>query len=201
MPRFLRLCAIACMGASLAACATVETATRSAPLEVPGFQEIQPSFDVTEITVDVPRDLRVSEANSYYPIADIVWRGDPIGDRHAQITELMGAAFAEGTGALEGVQPVMVDVEVVRFHSLTEKARYTVGGVHSIRFDMTVRDAQTGAVLVPKRRVNADLDALGGRAAIESDRNGNGQKMRLSAHLAQVIKAELARPLTVATAL
>ncbi|MEL6912983.1 MAG: DUF6778 family protein [Pseudomonadota bacterium] len=201
MTRILRACAFACIAASLAACAAVDTATRSAPLEVPGFQEIQPSFDVTELRVAVPRDLRVSEANSYYPIADIVWRGDPMGDRYAQVSELMGTAFERGTRELEGVQPVHVDIEVARFHALTEKARYTVGGVHSIRFDLTVRDAETGAIIVPTRRINADLAALGGRAAIESDRGGNGQKIRISGHLAEVIKAELSRPLAVATEL
>ncbi|MEO0677671.1 MAG: DUF6778 family protein [Pseudomonadota bacterium] len=195
MPRIFRLLALSVLGFSLAACATTDMATRSAPLEVPGFQQAAPSFDVTELRVRVPKSLRVSEANVYYPVADIVWRGEPMGNRHQQITQLVGTAFQEGTQQLEGIQPVLVDVEVTRFHSLTEKARYTIGGVHSIRFNMTVRDAATGAVIVPTRKVIADLDALGGRVALAAEANGITQKSRIHGHLVELIKLELTRPL------
>ncbi|MEM6276611.1 MAG: DUF6778 family protein [Pseudomonadota bacterium] len=195
MTRFMRFISITAVAASVSACSTFDPATRSAPLEVPGIQAVSPSFDVTELRVSVPRDLRVSEANVYYPIADIVWRGDPIGDRHVQVRDLMGEAMQRGTDQLEGVQPVSVEIDVTRFHSLTEKARYSVGGVHSIKFNMTVRDATTGAIIVPTRLVNADLSALGGRAAMEAERNGVTQKSRISNHLAHLIKQELSRPL------
>ena len=191
----MRFVAIAAVAFSLGACSTYDPATRNAPLEVPGIQAIEPSFDVTELRVSVPKNLRVSEANVYYPVADIVWRDDPVGDRHKQISQLVGAAIQRGTNQMEGVQPVLLDIEVTRFHSLTEKARYTVGGVHSIRFKMTLRDATTGAVLVPERLVNADLSALGGRAAIEADARGQGQKTRISDHLTHLIQQELTRPL------
>ena len=195
MTTFMRLFAISSVAFSLGACSTIDTATRNAPLEVPSFQSVAPSFDVTELRVVVPRDLRVSEANVYYPLGDIVWRGEAIGDRHVQVRDLMGEAFQRGTALLEGVQPVMVDINVVRFHSLTEKARYTVGGVHSIKFEMTVRDAATGDVIVPTRMINSDLPALGGRSAIEADRAGETQKKRISDHLAFLIQQELTRPL------
>jgi len=182
----------------MAACSTYDPATRSAPLEVPSFQAAQPSFSIAEMRIAVPGELRVSEANVYYPIADIVWRGDPMGDRHEQVLDTFANSFQRGTAGLEGVQPVSVDVEVTRFHSLTEKARYTVGGVHSIRFDLTVRDATTGAVIVPTRKVVADLPALGGRAAIAAGGTGVTQKTRISDHLAVVIEQELTRPLIAA---
>ena len=195
MTTFLRFIAISFLGVSLTACATFDPATRSAPLEVEGFQTLEPSFDVTELRIAVPKSLRVSEANVYYPIADIVWRGDPIGDRHKQVLDIFAVSMPRGTARLEGVQPVAVDVEVTRFHSLTEKARYSVGGVHSIRFYLTVSDARTGLEIVPRRLVNADLAALGGRNAIAADREGKTQKVRISNHLAQVIEQELSRPL------
>lgn len=37
------------------------------------------------MTFAASSDLSVSESNSYYPNADVVWRGDPIGDRIQQI--------------------------------------------------------------------------------------------------------------------
>ncbi|MEM8592853.1 MAG: DUF6778 family protein [Pseudomonadota bacterium] len=195
MTPFLRVLTIVSVAFSLGACSTFDPATRSAPLEVPSFQSVAPSFDVTELRIAVPKELRVSEANLFYPIADIVWRGDPIGDRHKQVLDIFATSFQAGTDRLEGVQPVTVDVEVKRFHSITEKARYTVGGVHSIRFDMTVRDAITGEVIVPTREIKADLSALGGRAAIAAEASGQTQKARITQHLTHLIQQELSRPL------
>lgn len=179
----------------LSACASFDPATRNAPLEVPMAQSIQPSFDVAELKIAVPKRLKVSEANVYYPRADIVWRGDAMGDRHKQVLNIFAEAMQRGTDQLEGLQDVVVEVEVLRFHSMTEKARYTVGGVHSIKFNLTVRDAATGQVIVPTRLVNADLPGLGGQAAIAADAIGNTQKVRIMGHLEQVILQELSRPL------
>jgi len=87
-----------------------------------------------------------------------------------------------------------IDIVVERFHSLTEKARYTVGGVHSIRFRMIVRDATTGKALSEPRVVRADLDAFGGQQALNAQARGLTQKVRITNHLAEVIRQELSRP-------
>ncbi|MEL6610133.1 MAG: DUF6778 family protein [Pseudomonadota bacterium] len=189
-------CAVASALVSLGACSAYDPATRSAPLETPALVAAQPSFDVTELKINVPKRLTVSEANSYYPRADIVWRGDAMGDRHKQVLAIFADSFQRGTAELEGVQPISVEVEVLRFHAQTEKARYTVGGIHSIKFNLTVRDAQTGQVIVPTRFVNADLPGLGGSAAIAAEAQGQTQKVRITDHLAYVIEQELTRPLT-----
>jgi hypothetical protein len=39
-----------------------------------------------------------------------------------------------------------------RFHALTERARYTIGGQHEIEFVYSVRHAETGAILSGRRR-------------------------------------------------
>lgn len=166
------------------------------PVAQPGGVATAPragALSVSQINVTVPRTLSVSEANSYYPRADIVWRGDLIGDRHAQVQAILEQAFAEGTASLSGPTAVVVDVQLVRFHSLTEKARYSVGGVHNIVFDLTVRRASTGQPLAPTRRVVADLEAFGGKMAIEADRRGETQKVRVLAFLRQTIRNELAK--------
>jgi hypothetical protein len=158
-------------------------ATAQAPRALP--------MTVTGINVTVPQTLTVSEANRYYPRADIVWRGDPIGPRHRQIKAIVENAFAKGTADMSGATAVTIDAKVVRFHSLSEKSRYTIGGVHNITFDLTVRRASTGEPLGPTRRVETNLHAFGGAAAIEADRNGQTQKVRVTDHLAKVIRHEL----------
>lgn len=183
---------------SLGACSTFDAATRSASLDGPGYKTIQPSFNVTEVNVEVPRDLTVSEANVYYPVADIVWRGDPPGDRYQQIDELLTTAVTRGADRVNGSRPVILDIEVTRFHAVSEKARYSVGGVHSVRFLMTVRDANSGQVLISDRPVDAELTALAGSNAIAADARGETQKVRISSNVSQVIERELTSPVRVA---
>jgi hypothetical protein len=148
-------------------------------------------YDVVSLNVTVPRDLVVSEENVFYPSADIVWRGEPFGDRHAQVQRVFEDGMRAGARTLDGSRPVDVDVEVRRFHSLTEKARYTVGGVHSIRFLITVTDARTGEVVEGPRFVSADREALGGQRAIEAEQAGRTERVMVVNHLAGVAVREL----------
>lgn len=185
------------IAAALTACSAVDTVTRNAPLESPrvgaaiAAPQIQRDYALHSIRFAVPDDMTVSEANSYYPIADIVWRGDPLGNRAEQISAIFQTAISSAGEGLAGSVPVTVDVELVRFHSLTERTRYSVGGVHSIKFDLTVRDAQTGELLEPTRRINGDFAALGGYAALAADNQGQTQKVRITAHLTNLFLREL----------
>ena len=139
----------------------------------------------------IPSDMTVSEANSYYPIAGIVWRGDPLGNRAQQISSIFQTSIQAAGEGLTGSIPITVDVELARFHSLTERTRYSVGGVHSIKFDLTVRNALTGEILEQRRRVNGDFPALGGYATLAADNQGQGQKVRITAHLTNLFFQEL----------
>ena len=152
-------------------------------------------YDVQAVNVSVPRSLRASEANSFHPNADIVWRGDAAGDRHAQVAAIFNEAMARGTAVMHSGPKVVVDVEVVRFHCLTEKTRFTVGGVHSLHFMLTVRDAVSGAVLQGPRLVIADVKAAGGARAIAEDRAGLTQRVVVVQRLAEVIRRELSAPM------
>lgn len=178
---------------------TESTAADVTPLDdvvtraVPDFDTIPAatSYNVVDVRVEVPRSLRVSEANLIYPIADIVWREDPLGDRYEQVETILANAVAQGAEAFNTGQDVILLLEVSRFHSLTQRARYSFGGDHSIKFDFTVLDAATGFALTEPKRIDASFDAYGGEVAIEAEANGLTQKVRITQHVAGVIAQEL----------
>jgi hypothetical protein len=158
---------------------------------------VAPAYDVTAVNVTVPETLKVSEANMFYPVADIVWRGEPRGNRHDQVKAIFQEAFAAGTTSLDGSRPVVVEVVVDRFHCLTEKARYTIGGVHSLKFTLSVRDAVSGELVDGPRTVNADIKASGGAIAVQEEANGITQRIVIVDRLREVALRELTRPLAV----
>ncbi|MES2664736.1 MAG: DUF6778 family protein [Pseudomonadota bacterium] len=196
---------------SLGACSTPDTVSRSgyaAPgitlatqgraVAVPGAAAAGPrilaaQYDVQDVRINVSRKLKVSEANVFYPMADIVWRGEPRGDRYRQVAAMYQEAMAAGTGGMTSGRAVNVDINVNRHHGLTEKTRYTVGGVHSLRFMLTVTDAATGQVIDGPREVVADVKAAGGNQAIIEEQNGRTQRVVVVERLAQVIRRELSQ--------
>ncbi|MDA5095714.1 hypothetical protein O2N63_16605 [Aliiroseovarius sp. KMU-50] len=158
------------------------------------FMATSSKFSVTEVVVDVPSSLTVSEANSFKPNADIVWREDPIGDRRSQVKTILQAAFDRGVSTLQDGHPVILNIKLLEFHALTHRTRYTVGGTHAISFELTVLDASTLAVVEPTRTIVADFRAYGGREAIAAEARGETQKVRITEHLANVILYEMSRP-------
>ncbi len=195
-----RLIVLTALTLAVAGCSNVATVSRNAALNVPELSAMpsqQRSYAVQDVRAIVSPALRVSEANSYYPITDIVWRGDPIGDRHTQIASLFETAAGRGAETLRGEVPVVVDVELVRFHGVTERTRFSVGGVYNIMFNLTVRDAVSGTVIEPTRLVEADLPAPGGQAAVRLDQSGQTEKVRITDFLTMVLQRELTGPVAV----
>ena len=88
-----------------------------------------------------------------------------------------------------------MDVQLIRFHALTPKTRYTVGGVHDTEFLLTVRDAATGEILDGPRKVMADVRAAGGQRALDEEAAGITQRSVIEARIAEVIRQELAQRL------
>ncbi|WP_299922085.1 DUF6778 family protein [uncultured Pelagimonas sp.] len=211
----IRIVAAVAMMSALSACGGMpDVATRNAPFEaLPPVQtgtavvpvvaaqpevpqrpsQTRAAYKIVNYSITVPEDLSVSEANLYYPVADIVWRGDAIGDRKDQVGYIFQESLSRARHSLTDGHAVKAEIVVRRFHSITEKTRYTVGGVHSINFDILLRDAQSGQIVV-SRSVKADLKAFGGRRAINADRQGLTMKERIHRHLERVIKAELTVP-------
>lgn len=171
---------------------------RAVPLPARGIAVAGPvagPVAVQEVRVAVSRDLTVSEANSFLPRADIVWRGDAPGDRHAQVAAIVQDAAGQAVQPYREGRPVILELDVTRFHGVTEKTRYTVGGTHNMRFDLTLRDAATGAVVMGPRPVVADVRAAGGAAAIAEERAGRTQKVVVTERLVQVIRQTLGVPI------
>jgi hypothetical protein len=181
----------------LSACAAPFDVTRNAPFTpaTPVIEAIAQDWSVAELRIDVPRTLTVSEANSIKPASDIVWREDPIGDRYLQIEELMRAALDPVMQPREGdFTPVIVALQVTRFHALTERARYTTGGEHEIEFLVTVANAETGEVLSGPRPVDLTFRAFGGQAAIQAEAQGITQRVRITERLQEWARAEFPAP-------
>lgn len=190
-----RLAASLALALGLSACASVDTTTRNAHIGSMIDHAVPVSLDIQDVRVTVPKSLKVSEANRYLPGGDIVWREDPPGDRHAQVKAIVETALQTGVSQMpEGGIPAILDVTVTRFHALSEKARYTVGGVHAVQFEYVLRNPATGEAYGAPKFVKADFNALGGQAAISAEQRGITQKVRISGHLANVIRTELERP-------
>ncbi|KIC29823.1 DUF6778 family protein [Leisingera sp. ANG-M6] len=206
--KIIRSLALGALGLAVSACAQVDLPSRNLPFEpmpdaaisVPDGYETLPQADpvpalrVSRVTVSVPRSLKVSESNSYLPKGDIVWREDPHGDRYTQVQAIVQAAMERGTATLNGPIEAHLSVEVQRFHALTQKARYTTGGIHAITFKMRLTDPATGALLRPEKVIEADLKAFGGARALEAMARGQTQKVRITGHLSNVIRQELIKP-------
>jgi hypothetical protein len=194
-PAFLPLI----LAAMLAACGTAAPVSRGQgvdglTLATSGARTLAPIYTVEAVDITVPHSLKVSEANSYLPLADIVWRGEPPGNRYAQVASILSDGLRAGTIDMKQGPKVTVEVVLTRFHALTEKARYTVGGNHAIHFEMTVRDAATGAILDGPRLVVADVKASGGARALAEEQMGRTQRVVIVERLSQVIQRELTTP-------
>ncbi|MDU8926474.1 DUF6778 family protein [Alisedimentitalea sp. MJ-SS2] len=189
--KYVRMVALIGMGLAVSGCATVDTASRNAPFEAPSAAAITPSMKVESYQIRVPNSLKVSEANLYYPSGDIVWRGEPLGNRHSQVQKIFEDSLARGAAGSNGKVPVLVDIEVTRFHALTEKARYTVGGRHEIHFTMNFLNPETRQPVAEPRKVDATFKAFGGARAVAAEQNGVTQKSRISNHLAGLFQKEL----------
>jgi hypothetical protein len=194
-----RLILLLAAGLALSACGTANTVSRSnAPealtLATSGPRAVAPRYTVEAVDITIPHSLKVSEANTYLPVADIVWRGDPPGDRYAQVASILADGLRAGTIDMTQGPRVQVEIVLTRFHALTEKTRYTVGGNHAIHFDMTVRDVATGAILDGPRRIVADVKASGGARAIAEEQMGRTQRVVIVERLSQVIQRELTMP-------
>jgi len=186
-PRIRRFVFLGLAGFGLAGCSGGDQwATEYADLIDPNVSK---NWRIANIDVRVPESLSVSEANSFAPDADIVWREEPLANRHQQVDRIITRAAQIGSGQLTGARAVNLVVQVSEFHALTQKARTTLqnSGVHNITFTAQVLDAKTGVELTPVDTIRADLVGFSGAQAVEAVKQGQTQRVRIIAHVSQVI--------------
>ncbi len=189
--RSFHFVALALAAFGLAGCMMSDPPSRGV-LGAPSLVSPQPSgYNVTQVRVLVPRSLVVSEENSYKPAADIVWHGEAAGNRYAQVEKLVQDGIAAGAAAFRTGRAVTVDVQVARFHAVTQKTRASFGGKHELIYTLTLRDPSTGDVLMFVPRVNATVRATGGAAALAEEAVGRTQAVVIREALAASIQKEL----------
>lgn len=149
---------------------------------------------VRNVIVRVPDTLVVSESNSYYPKGDIVWHGDPYGNRYEQVKAVVQDGVERGARQLKGKTRIDLYVDVLRFHAMSERTRYTIGGFHEIELAVTVVNSMTGLRMADPYFVKTTLRGFGGEAAVRAEAMGQTQKVRISDHLAQLIVTEFSPP-------
>jgi hypothetical protein len=170
---------------------TLAASNRAVDAQTPVKKVLTGHYQIKDVLINVPQSLRVSEANVFYPVADIVWRGEPLGNRHQQVRAIFTDAAQKASTHLTKGPEVIVQVDVTRFHCVTEKTRYTVGGTHSMHFTLTVIDATTGQVLEPAQAVVADVKAAGGAQAVAEEQMGRTQRVVVVETLANALRRAL----------
>ncbi len=174
----------------LSACVSTNT-TFPEPLR----DDVTYNWNVVDVQATVPRTLTTTDANGQMPNVDLIWREDGPGDVYAQIETIMEESMAKAasrlTSSIKGSRPVIIRTEQTQFHSLTEKARSNIGGIHNVDFILTVVDANTGAVLAGPATIEADVTAFGGAQAEAAVAQGQTMRVRIIDRVSDVIATYL----------
>ena len=154
--------------------------------------EVSRDWRLAAVIAVVPDTLKVSNSNTYAPGGDIVWWGEPFGDRRAQVARIFDEAISAGAGELNGATPVTITATVERFHAVTPAAVAAApAAVHNIKFRLQVFDAATAEPITEPVPIIADLEAYVGSAAMASAIRGEDQRSRIVAHLTAITRGWL----------
>lgn len=154
--------------------------------------DVSRNWRVRDVIVKVPESLSVSNENRLAPNADIVWHGDPEGDRRAQVAAIVKEGVERGTSDLAGRRLVSVSVTLQEFHAVTPAAiARAPSAVHNITYVIQVFDAQTIQPITEPQLITADLPAFTQAAAIVAAQEGRTQKARIISHIDRVTRGWL----------
>ncbi len=174
----------------LSACVSTNT-TFPEPLR----DDVTFNWRVVDVQATVPRTLTTTDRNGQMPNVDLIWTEEGQGDTYAQIEAIMEDSMAKAASRLrstvKGSRPVIIRTEQLQFHSLTQRARSNIGGIHNVDFMLTVVDANTGAVLAGPAKIEADVTAFGGRQAEEAVAQGQTMRVRIVNRVSDVIATYL----------
>lgn len=163
------------------------------------YEQVDPAqaadWRVASVEVTVPETLTTSDRNSYIPDYDIVWHGEPAGDRRAQVAAILEEGIEKGAAGLKGGTPVRIVATLGQFHAITPVVRERLqnSGVHNIQYTVQVFDARSGAALSEPQLIKAEFPALVGKAGDEADARGLTQRVQIVNRIAAVTQNWLGR--------
>ncbi len=155
--------------------------------------EVSKNWHIHAVQVIIPSALTVSNANNFAPNADIVWHGDTDAtSRRQQVASILREGISQGGTGLQGPRSVNLRAELEKFHAVTPASvARAPGAVHNIAFVMQIFDDATGRPLSSAERIQADLEAYVGAAAVTAAVQGQTQRVRVVEHIAQVTRGWL----------
>lgn len=154
--------------------------------------EVTKQWRLNNVAVEVPEHLTVSNSNTLAPNADIVWHGEPFGDRKAQVAAIIDEGVSAGASDLNGDQPVTMAVRVATFHAVTPAAiARSPAAVHNIGYVVQIFDSRTREPLTEPQTISADLEAFVGTSAVTAAISGDTQRVRIVRHLEAVTRGWL----------
>jgi len=153
------------------------------------------NWRVVDVQATVPRTLTTTNSNGQMPNVDLIWTEEGPGDVYAQIEAIMEDSMALAASrfrvSVKGSRPVIIRTEQTQFHSLTQRARSNIGGIHNTDFILTVVDANTGELLAGPAVIEADVDAYGGAKAEAAVAQGQTMRVRIVNRVSEVIATYL----------
>ena len=153
------------------------------------------NWRVVDVQATVPRTLTTTNSNGQMPNVDLIWTEEGPGDVYAQVEAIMEDSMALAASrfrvSVKGSRPVIIRTEQTQFHSLTQRARSNIGGIHNTDFILTVVDANTGELLAGPAVIEADVDAYGGAKAEAAVAQGQTMRVRIVNRVSEVIATYL----------
>jgi len=158
-------------------------------------EDLTYNWQVVGVEANVSRNLTTTTINGQMPNVDIIWREDGPGDVYLQVQAIMEEAMAQAItqmrNSIKGNRKVILVTDLLQFHSLTERARSNIGGIHNVDFNLTVVDAVTREVLAGPAYIEADVTAFGGAAAMSAVARGETMRVRIIQRVSDVIATYL----------
>lgn len=178
----MRLLAAVLAAATLAGCGGEFATDFDTPLDA----ETTRSWHVTEVSVAAPRSLTTTEANVLAPNADVVWHGEPAGNRRAQTARILEEGLRKGSAGLRGSRRVAIEAQLLEFHGVTPIAvNQSPAAVHNITYVIRIVDPSTEETLAGPDRIQADLPAYTQSQATVAAENGITERRRIVDHIAR----------------
>ena len=186
--RFRSLLLLLILPAFLAACSGTWKTDYGEPLDIAETQ----NWRVSKINVIMPASLTWSDINTYAPNYDVVWHGDPAGNRIEQVKKIVYDSARTATSGMRGSVPVIMNLTVQQFHGVTPiSLAEAPAAVYNMQFEAQVVDARNGAALTPPTKIFADAPALVGEEGLRAIQFGPSQKEQVTTHLVAVFKGWL----------